>query len=401
MFGQTKEVAMFGKGLRLFKVLGFEVRIDSSWLLLAVLIILSLTSGYFPFHYKGLSSGAYVLMGIIGAIGLFASIIIHELCHSLVARQYGIPMKGITLFMFGGVAQMDDESRTPKAEFLMAIAGPIASFVLAGGFYVLHAGIKAAGAPAPLAGVLGYLAWINMILAFFNLLPAFPLDGGRVLRSALWAWKKNLRWATRIASEIGSGFGIVLIILGILSLLGGNFVGGLWWCLIGMFLRGISQGSYRHVVIRETLAGEPVRRFMKEEPISVPSGITVADLVEDYVYQHHFKMFPVVDDGKLTGCVSTREVKEVPRDEWKKRKVADITIDCSDQNTIHPEADATEALSAMNKTGSSRLMVVQDSRLVGVVALKDMLKFLAVKLDLEGEESSVIRHVATPMTNDQ
>jgi Zn-dependent protease/CBS domain-containing protein len=394
MFGATEDIAMFGKGVRLFNVLGFEVRIDSSWLLLAVLIILSLTSGYFPFHYKGLSSGAYVLMGIIGAIGLFASIIIHELCHSLVARKYGIPMKGITLFMFGGVAQMDEEPRTPKSEFLMAAAGPSASFALAGGFYVLHAGLKAAAAPAPLAGVIGYLAWINMILAFFNLLPAFPLDGGRVLRSALWAWKKNLRWATRIASEIGSGFGIVLIILGILSLLGGNVVGGLWWCLIGMFLRGISQGSYRQVVIRETLAGEPVRRFMREGPVSVPSSLTVGDLVNDYVYRYHFKLFPVVDNGTLAGCVSTREIKHVPRGEWENRKVADIATACSDQNTIAPDADATDALSTMNKTGNSRLMVVEDNRLLGIVALKDMLKFLAIKVDLEGEKSSVISHVA-------
>ncbi len=385
---------MLGKGLRLFKVLGFEVRIDASWLLLAVLIILSLTSGYFPFHYEGLRSGTYALMGIIGAVGLFASIIFHELCHSLVGRRYGIPMKGITLFMFGGVAQMDEESRTPKAEFLMAVAGPIASFALAGGFYGLHAALKATAAPTPLAGVIGYLAWINMILAFFNLLPAFPLDGGRVLRSALWAWKKNLRWATRIASEIGSGFGVALIILGILSLLGGNVVGGLWWCLIGMFLRGISQGSYRQVLIRETLAGEPVWRFMRDEPVSVAPELTVADLVNDYIYQHHFKMFPVVDAGKLAGCVSTREIKQVPREEWALRKVADIATGCSDRNTIAPDADATDALSTMNKTGNSRLMVVQDGRLVGVVALKDMLKFLVLKMDLEGEAPSVIRHVA-------
>ena len=378
---------MFGKGIRLFKLLGFEVRIDASWLLLAILIILSLTSGYFPFHYKDLSTASYVIMGIIGAIGLFASIIINEMCHSLVARRFGIPMKGITLFMFGGVAQMSDESRTPKAEFFMAIAGPIMSFVLAAAFYALYAGAGAAGAPVAVKGVLGYLAWINMILAFFNLLPAFPLDGGRVLRSALWAWKKNLRWATRISSQMGSGFGIALIILGILSLLGGNFVGGLWWCLIGMFLRGISQGSYRQVVMRETLAGEPVRRFMREGAVSVPSGVTVDELVNDYIYRHHFKMFPVVDDGKLTGCVSTKEVKEIPREEWAKTKVAHIAAECSEQNSIAPGMDATEALSAMNKTGNSRLMVTEDGRLLGIVALKDMLKFLAVKLDLEGEET--------------
>ncbi|MBN1557701.1 MAG: site-2 protease family protein [Lentisphaerae bacterium] len=379
---------MFGKGIRLFKVFGFEVRIDASWLLLAVLIILSLTGGYFPFHYKNLSRTAYAAMGIAGAIGLFLSIIVHELSHSLVARRFGVPMKGITLFMFGGVAQMDEESRTPKGEFLMAVAGPLVSILLAAAFFLVHGALRAAGVPDAVAGVLGYLAWINMILAFFNLLPAFPLDGGRVLRSALWAWKRNLRWATRIASSIGSGFGVALIVLGILALLGGSFVGGLWWCLIGMFLRGISQGSYRQVLIRETLAGEPVRRFMKPDPVTVTADTPVDALVNDYIYRHHFKMFPVLADGTLAGCVSTREVKAVPRQEWPDRRVADIMAPCSEQNTIAPDTDATEALSAMNAGGNSRLMVVDNGRLAGIVALKDLLRFLALKLDLESENEA-------------
>jgi Zn-dependent protease/predicted transcriptional regulator len=382
---------MFGRGFPLFKVFGFEVRIDASWLLLAILVILSLTGGYFPLHYEGLSSRAYVVMGILGAVGLFLSIIIHELCHSLVARRYGIPMKGITLFMFGGIAQMDEESQTPRAEFLMAIAGPLASFALAAGFYGLHVGGRTIAMPEPVTGVLGYLAFINTILACFNLLPAFPLDGGRVLRSALWAWKDNLRWATRIASEIGSGFGIALIALGILSLLGGQLVGGLWWSLIGMFLRGISQGSYRQVVIRETLAGEPVRRIMCNKPVSVPAEITVDELVNDYVYKYHFKMFPVVKEDRLTGCVNTRHIKEVPRAEWPERHVADIQTGCSDENTMGPDDDAADALRKMNRTDNSRFLVVEAGRLVGVVSLKDMMKFLAVKLELEGEEAETAR----------
>ena len=365
--------------------------------MLAVLIILSLTQGYFPGVYKDLSTTSYAIMGVVGALGLFASIIIHEMSHSLVARAFGIPMKGITLFMFGGVAQMNEESRTPKGEFLMAIAGPAASFVLAGIFYLSFAGLKAAGTPTVLFGILGYLAWINVIVAFFNLLPAFPLDGGRVLRSALWAWKNNLRWATRIASGIGGGFGLLLIVLGILSLFGGAVVGGLWWCLIGMFLRGISHGSYRQVVIRETLAGEPVARFMHDGPVVAPANVSVAELVNDYVYRHHFKMFPVVDGERLAGCVTTRDIKDVPREDWERRTVADICRDCSEQNTIGPRDDATEALSKMNNTGNSRLMVVRDGELMGIVALKDMLRFLALKLDLEGDEDEA-RNIARELS---
>lgn len=376
---------MFGKGLKLFKILGFEVRIDASWLLLAVLIILSLSVGYFPFHYEDLGTAAYVMMGAVGAIGLFISIVLHELSHSLVARRFGVPMKGITLFMFGGVAKMDEECRSPKAEFLMAIAGPVASILLAGLFYVLYTGLKIAGAPVTVFGVPGYLAFINVVLAVFNLLPGFPLDGGRVLRAALWGWKKNFRWATRIASEIGSGFGIVLIILGIFNLLGGALIGGLWWCLIGMFLRGISRTAYQQVVVREGLAGEPVSRFMKRDPVTVPSDITVKQLVENYMYEHHFKMFPVTHDGQLRGCVSTQEVKSVPKDHWTETSVAEIATECNEHNTVDPEADATDALTKMNKTAKSRLLVVRDGALVGIIALKDMLKFLSVKLDLEGE----------------
>ena len=378
---------MFGKGLKLFSLFGFDVRVDASWLLLAVLIILILSGGYFPVHYEDLSGTEYLVMGILGALGLFLSIILHELSHSLVARRFGMPMKGITLFMFGGVAQMEDEARTPKGEICMAIAGPIASFVLAGLFFALHIGARAADFPPAITGVPGYLAWINVVLAFFNLLPAFPLDGGRILRSALWAWKKNLRWATRIASGIGSAFGVGLILIGILGMLGGQFIGGLWWALIGMFLRGISQGSYRQIMIRETLSGEPVRRFMHENPVTVPPEITVDKLVQDYVYRYHFKMFPVVENGVLTGCVNTRDIKETPRNEWETRTVSDLAHGCSDQNSVAPDADAADALSTMHKTGNSRLVVEENGRLVGVVTLKDMLRFLSLKLDLEGEEA--------------
>jgi len=386
---------MFGKGMRILKVLGFEVRIDASWLILAFLVVLSLTGGYFPFHYEGLGTTAYVLMGLVGAVGLFASIVIHELSHSLVARRFGIPMRGITLFMFGGVAQMDQESRTPKGEFLMAIAGPVASVGLAG---VFHAGRLAADsmpAPVTVSGVLAYLAWINLVVAVFNLLPAFPLDGGRVLRSGLWAWKKNLRWATRIASRVGSGFGVVLMIAGIASLLTGNIVGGLWWALIGMFLRSVAGGSYRQLVIQEMLSGEPVHRFMKADPVTVSKNDTVQELVEKYMYQHHYKMYPVVDDGRLAGCVSAQDVKQVPRSEWARTTVGEIARDCAQENAIDPRADATEALALMSRTGNTRLVVKENGRLRGVIVLKDLLEFLALKLELEGiDDPSDVRRQA-------
>ena len=232
---------MFGKSIDLFKVFGFEIRIDLSWVFLAILIAWSLSAGLFPFRYEGLSTQTYWIMGIVGAFGLFFSIIVHEMSHSLVARRYGMSIKGITLFLFGGVAEMKQEPPTPRAEFMMAIAGPISSICLAVIFYVFSQVTKSAGGPEAVYGVIKYLAWINGILAVFNLVPAFPLDGGRMLRAVLWGWKNNLRWATRIAAGIGSGFGLLLIFMGILQFFSGNFIGGMWWFFIGMFVRGAAK----------------------------------------------------------------------------------------------------------------------------------------------------------------
>jgi len=374
---------MFGKRINLFKLLGFEVRIDLSWIIIAVLIAWSLSTGLFPFYYKNLSIQTYWVMGIIAAVGLFISIIVHEFSHSLVARKYGMPMKGITLFIFGGVAEMEDEPPNPKVELLMAGVGPLSSMAIAGVFYGVYLLGKAIGWGDPVNGVVEYLAAINALLAGFNLLPAFPLDGGRVLRAALWHWKRNVRWATRISAQIGSGFGILLIILGLLNVFRGNFIGGMWWFLIGMFLRSAAKMSYRQLVTREALEGEKVRRFMNPNPVTVQPTTTLKDFVEDYVYKYHFKMFPVVNSDHVIGCITTKQVKEVPREQWSDITVRELALGCTPDTTVKPDDDAIRALSLMRRTGGSRLVVVEDDRLAGVVSLKDMLQFLSLKVDLD------------------
>jgi Zn-dependent protease/predicted transcriptional regulator len=372
------------KRLKLFKLLGFEVGIDLSWVFIAILIAWSLSTGFFPFHYEDLDTQTYWIMGIIGAVGLFISIIFHEFSHSVTARRYGMEMKGITLFIFGGVAEMPDEPPTPKAEFMMAIMGPIASILLGVLFYLLYQLGNQLGWRDPVNGVIQYLSTINFILAIFNMLPAFPLDGGRVLRSILWRVKQNLKWATRVSSQIGSGFGILLIILSIVQILNNNFIGGMWWFLIGMFLRNAAKSSYQQLLTKKALGGHTVERFMKTDPVTVTPEISLRDLVEDYVYRHHFKMFPVVQDSdQLAGCVTTREVKQKPKERWDEINVGDLTNPCSSENTVTPETDAVQALSLMNKTGSTRLMVTRGDRLVGVITLKDMLDYLTLKIDLE------------------
>lgn len=375
---------MFGKPFALFKLLGFTVKLDVSWSVVALLIAWSLAQGLFPDLYEGLPTLTYWWMGLAGVIGLFFSLILHELSHSLVARRYGLQIRGITLFLFGGVAEMEGEPASPRAELHMAIAGPLASLGLALGFQVLAWLAAAADLPAALYGVVRYLAFINLALALFNMLPAFPLDGGRVFRAWLWQRGGDLHAATRTAANVGNAVGLGLIFIGIVSAVSGNFVVGLWWFLIGLYIRGAAAASYYQVVAGRTLAGLPVSRFMNERPVTVPAGIDVAALVEDYVYRHHHEFFPVLHDGRLVGSVATRDIKAVPREAWPTTPVGDIAQRCSAENTIEAAADAGQALASMQASGSSRLMVTQAGRLVGILTLKDLLRVLALRLDLEG-----------------
>ena len=209
-------------------------------------------------------------MGIVSALGLFLSVLVHELMHSIVARRHNVTMKGITLFLFGGVAEMADEPPNAKAEFQIAIAGPLTSILIGLLSYALYLFSVAGDWPIILRGTLFYLAFINVLLAAFNLIPAFPLDGGRVLRAFFWQLKGSLQWATRVAAGIGSGFSFLLMFLGLANIFLGNFVGGLWWVLIGMFLNSAASESRQQVEIRAALKGEPVQRFMRKEPITVP-----------------------------------------------------------------------------------------------------------------------------------
>jgi Zn-dependent protease len=383
MARKEKHPIGFGQ-YRLFSLFGFQVKIDLSWLLLGLLISWSLAAGVFPTDYPGLSKRVYAWMGIACAVGVFFSIVFHEFSHSLVARRFGIPIKGITLFIFGGVAEMEKEPPSPKSEFLMAVAGPLASFLLAFIFSRLEALAVAGAWSTPVVGVSHSLAYINMIVAVFNLVPAFPLDGGRMLRAMLWHWKKDLRVATHISSQLGRGFGLALMILGVLALIQGNFIVGMWWFLIGIFLRAAASASYQQLLLQEVLHDQPVKRFMRRYPLTVSPSITVREWIEDYVYRHHFKMFPVVENSKLLGCIRIQSIKQIPRDEWQNKKVREFMEPCSKTNTISADMETTELLSAMVRPGKeSRYMVVDDGQLVGMISLKDLLELIALKVEIE------------------
>ncbi len=373
---------MFGKRISLFKLFGFHVKMDFSWFILAILIVWSLARGLFPHFYEGLSASTYWIMGVAGAIGLLFSIVFHELWHSLIARRFGLPMKGITLFIFGGVAEMSEQPPSPKAEFFMAISGPLASIFLGLGLLVLSFLGSGIGLSKALMGVIEYLAWINLILAGFNLIPAFPLDGGRVLRSVLWGWKDNINWATNISSKIGSAFGFGLIMFGVFQVIMGNFIGGAWMFLIGLFIRSSSQMSYKQMILRNSLSGEKVSKYMITDPAVVSPDINIEELVEDYIYRYHYKMYPVVKEGKLLGCVELKNVKDIPKEKRPSKKVRDIMEKCSESNTISQDEDAVKALSLMQQNKRSRLIVVNGDKLAGIISIKDLMDFLSIKIDL-------------------
>ena len=381
---------MFGHRWRLFRLSGIPISVDASWLIILALLTLDFAQGFPEFFYRLfpntrtiLPSWEHWVMGLITALAFFACIVLHELGHALVARARGMPIKGITLFLFGGVAEIGEEPPSAATEFLMAIAGPVVSLILAVVFWFLAVNGYQAGWPSPVIIVLGNLALINAIVLAFNLIPAFPLDGGRVFRSILWGATGNLPRATFWASLAGQAFAWLLIAWGVIELFSQEWLGGIWFIFIGWFLHQAAQSSYQQVVMRQALQGEPVRRFMNPEPIVVPASLDLRHWVEDYVYRYHRKAFPVATDGHLEGFISTAALARVPREEWDLHTISEIMEHDLKPVTIPPDADAIDALGRMQRTGSSRLLVAEGDHLLGIISLKDLLRFLNLKMELE------------------
>ena len=380
---KNEEYLMFSKPYNFMSFWGVKIGIDLSWIFIAILLTWSLAAGYFPYYYPSLSSSTYLLMGLIGMLGLFGCILLHEMGHALVAKYYKLPISQIILFVFGGVAQIKQEPKSARAEVLMAIAGPIVSVVLVLlMFYLTLLGVYV-GWPVQVTGITGYLAMINTVILVFNLLPAFPLDGGHIFRGLLWGWTQNFAWATKIATRVGSGFGFFLIFLGIFFFIAGNLIGGIWLAILGLFLRGAALASQTQFYVGEALHGEKVIKFMQQHPIAVSPNVTIKEFVEMYVYQSHHHIYPVTDAENLVGYVGLNEVKSVPMDKWEATLVKQVMVPFSKLQKVSTETSALDALQLMQKGEASTLFVVDGTRLLGILTAQDLFKTISLKLELE------------------
>ena len=368
---------MTGATLRLGRLFGTEVKLDLSWFIIAGLITWSLAGHYFPMAHPGWSVGVYWLIGAVTALLFFASVLAHELAHSIVSRAFGIPVRDITLFIFGGAAALQREPRTPRQELLTAIVGPVTSLVLAGGFGVLW--WLSRDVLDPLHALAGWLAWINLALALFNLIPGFPLDGGRVFRAIVWNVTGDLPRATRIAAGLGQMVGLGLIAWGVWQIFGGNWANGLWIAFIGWFLNSAAQASGQQVALESVLAGHTVREVMMTDCPQVPGRLTLDVVVEQVMLPSGRRCFPVAEAGELRGLLTLTAVQRVPRSRWTTTRVQDVMVPLAALQTARPDDPLISVLDRMASEDINQLPVMDGGRLVGMVARDNLLTFIQLR----------------------
>ena len=356
---------------RLGRLFGIPLEVNPTWLIIFVLVATTLSFTYFPGQFPGRPPWVNAISGIITAVLFFASIVAHELSHSLVARTGGIKVEKVTLFVFGGVAQMEEEPAGPGREFFMAIAGPAASLVLAAVFFIAYFGLRAAGATDILWGPFQYLAFINFWVALFNMLPGFPLDGGRVLRASLWAISGDQLKATLWASRAGQVIGYAMVALAVLGVLQGS-LDFIWFGLIGWFIATIAEASYRQQLLKVTLEGVRVSAIMSPDPVVAPGSITLDQLVEEFFIGGRHSRYPVESAGSIIGLISLSDVKRIPRDEWATTYVAEAADRDLARLLVDAEEAADSVLPRLSAPGPGALLVVGDARLVGVLTRADV-----------------------------
>ena len=361
------------------RILGIPIGLDYSWFVVFTLFTWMLARSYFPAEFKHWPLLLYWFMGAATTIMLFVSVLLHELGHSVVAQRYKIPVRSITLFLFGGVAQIGTEPPSAIAEFLIAMAGPLVSLALAIFFYVvtpLAAGME------PLFGLVKYLAYINLALVLFNLIPGYPLDGGRVFRAIVWAITKNLRRATIIAANVGRFFAFGFIFFGVWQMLTGNFGGGLWIVIVGWFLDNAASVQVHQAMFQVLLTGHTVSQVMGNRCTVVPANLTLQQLVDEHILSTGQRCFLVNQKDNIVGLTTLHRIKAVPRPEWATTSVSQIMLPMEQLKRVDQDTDLWAALQKMDRNGVNQLPITRDNRVIGMISREDVITFLRTLQEL-------------------
>jgi Zn-dependent protease/predicted transcriptional regulator len=366
---------MTDHALQLGRIRGIAVAVHWSWLIIFVLLTWSLATNFFPPSFPSWSPATYWLVGAVSALLLFVSVLVHELAHSFVAQSAGIPVRDITLFVFGGVSNIEQEPTSARTEFFVAVVGPATSLAI-GAIAALLQGV-AGGLPSELRGILYALAYYNVSLAIFNIIPGFPLDGGRVLRAVVWGVTGNLRRATRVATTVSHVFGYLFIFTGLFLSLTGAFISGIWLLFIGWFLNNGADMSMRQVELEASLGDARVRALMRPSPAVVPAEMSLLDVVDEYILGRNLRALPVVADGnRLVGLITLVEVRAVPREDWARTTVEQAMRPVDRLAVARPDEPLTHALPGLSQDGGELVPVVDGGRLVGVLTHADVIQYL-------------------------
>jgi Zn-dependent protease len=373
---------MTGNTLRLGRLFGIDFNLDYSWFIIFALVAWSLVSHYFPMTHSGWSIGVYWIIGVVTALLFFSSVVAHELAHSFMAQAQGIPVRGITLFIFGGVAEIGKEPKTAWQEFLIALAGPAASLILA----ALFGSLWWISVPknTPIHALAGWLGWINLILALFNLIPGFPLDGGRVFRAVVWGATGNFRRATRIAAGVGRFVAFGFILWGIWQIFNGNWANGLWIAFIGWFLESAATSSYRQLALNEMLSGHKVHEVMTTDCTRILPRLTLDVIVDHIVLPGSHRCLVVMEEDQIQGLLTLHRIKRIPRKRWTTTRVEDVMIPLSQLKTINPDDELIVVFEQMATEDINQFPVldVQEGHLLGIVGRDNILNFLRTQAEL-------------------
>ena len=365
---------------RIFRIAGIDINIHISWLIILVFLTFSLATGWFPITYPGSSTATYYLLGFIASILLFVSVLLHELAHSFVARSRGLQVKSIVLFIFGGVSNIEQEPQTPGIEFSMAFVGPLVSLLIGVVCYGLLLLVR--GTHSLIVPILSYLALMNIILGIFNLIPGFPLDGGRVLRSIIWKATGNFQTATNITTFVGQAFAYLIILWGILLFFAGNAFNGLIIIFTGWFLLTSAQSARSQSVLDTAFRGVTVNQIMNTNVMTVPANISLQKLVDEYFLPRGLRSAFVMQGDQLAGLITLSDIRHVPRDQWPQTPVGFAMIPLERLHTITPQQNVKDVLPLMTGQDVNQLAVVQDGRLVGVLTREGILRSLEIRRNL-------------------